>query len=79
MPAEDGTDLEAELIADSKNASGCSVCMWLDSRDDAALWDKAFANPAITKAAITRGMRKRGFTGKASPISSHRDGRHRVG
>ena len=77
--AEDETDLEAELLADSKTSSGCSVCMWLDNRDDAALWDKAFANPQITKAAIERGMVKRGFGGKASPIASHAREKHRVG
>ena len=34
--AED-TDLEAELLADSKTSSGCSVCMWIETRDDAAV------------------------------------------
>jgi hypothetical protein len=76
--AED-TDLEAELLADSKTSSGCSVCMWLDGRDDAALWDKAFSNPQITKAAIQRAMAKRGFMGKASPIAGHAKEKHRVG
>lgn len=76
--AED-TDLEAELLADSKTSSGCSVCMWLDGRDDAALWDKAFSNQQITKAAILRGMAKRGFQGKATPVASHHREKHRVG
>ena len=76
--AED-VDLEAELLADSKPASGCSVCTWLAGREDAARWDKAFMNPQITKAAIMRGMHKRGFRGKASPVSTHRDENHRVG
>ena len=79
MPAEDGTDLEAELLADSKPASGCSVCTWLDSREDAGMWDRAFANPQITKAAIWRGMSKRGFRGKASPVAAHHREKHRVG
>ena len=77
--AEDGTDLEAELLADSKTSSGCSVCMWIESRDDAALWDKAFTNPQITKAALLRGMTKRGFRGKATPVASHHREQHRVG
>ena len=72
-------DLEAELLADSKTSHGCSVCMWLEGRDDAELWDRAFANPQITKAAIERGMAKRGFRGKASPVASHHREKHRVG
>jgi hypothetical protein len=77
--AEDVGNLEAELLADSKTSSGCSVCMWLELRDDADLWDKAFANPQITKAAIQRGMMKRGFTGKATPVASHAKEKHRGG
>jgi hypothetical protein len=75
--AED-TDLEAELLADSKPSSGCSVCMWLDTRSDAELWDAAFANPQITKAAILRGMARRGFRGKATPVATHANEKHRV-
>ena len=75
--AED-VDLEAELLADSKPASGCSVCAWLSGRDDADMWDRAFANPQITKAALQRGMARRGFRGKASPVATHRNENHRV-
>ena len=79
MPAEDGTDLEAELLADSRTSLGCSVCLWLEGRDDAAKWDKAFANPQITKAALERGMARRGFRGKASPVGTHHREKHRAG
>jgi hypothetical protein len=76
--AEDA-DLEAELLADSKPATGCSVCAWISARPDAELWDRAFANPEITKAAILRGMAKRGFRGKATPVGTHDRDNHRVG
>ena len=76
--AED-IDLETELLADSKPSSGCSVCQWIHGRDDAEMWDRAFANPQITKAAIQRGMAKRGYRGKASPIANHAREDHRVG
>lgn len=78
MAAAEDADLEAELLADSKPASGCSVCLWIETRDDAAHWDKAFANPQITKAAILRGMTRRGFRGKATPVATHHNEKHRV-
>lgn len=75
--AEDIGDLEAELLGDSRNSSGCSVCKWLAERDDAEVWDKAFRNPLITKAAIVRGMQRRGATFKATPVAIHEREKHR--
>jgi hypothetical protein len=78
MAAAEDADLEAELLADSKTSSGCSVCVWLEGREDADKWDRAFLNPQITKAAILRGMARRGFRGKATPVATHANEKHRV-
>jgi len=71
-------DLETELLNDSKPSKGCMVCTWLDGRDDAGQWDRAFSNPAITGAALQRGMNSRGFRGKMNPVTTHRREQHRV-
>jgi len=79
MAAEEATDLEAELLADSRITTGCAVCSWIADRDDSMKWDRAFQNPRITKAAILRGMARRGFTAKATSVGNHHREKHRVG
>lgn len=81
MGAEDPTetDLIGELLADSGNrAIGCLACAWLKDRDDKDQWQAAMENPAISTAAIVRGMKARGFP-YSKPPSTHRAEKHRVG
>ena len=81
MPAEEGTDLEAEILAATRFSS-CSVCDWLDGRDDAANWDRFLAGP-VSKyghTAIHAAMRKRDYRAlSCKPIENHRREKHRVG
>jgi hypothetical protein len=81
--AEDIGDFEAEIrAATGVRTSVCSVCEWLESRDDAARWDRIFAGPVkiYGHKAIWKAMRDRGFLPASSkPIESHRQRQHRVG
>ena len=77
---EDVGDLEAALLAASQPPRGrCKVCDWLEGRDDADQWDRAFRNPNIQGAQITRFMRDRGYGYKNDTVLTHRREQHRVG
>ena len=77
--AEDA-GLLAELLADSQIAPNnvCSVCTWLQTQPNAAIWDKAFRDEQIRPAAIFRKMKTLGFTKTKAPVENHRRAGHRA-
>jgi hypothetical protein len=82
--AEDIGDFEAEIRAATaaRVPSYCTVCHWLEAREDAARWDRILAGPVQVYGhkAIWASMKTRGFVSESSkPIESHRQKQHRVG
>ena len=81
--AEDIGDFEAEIMAaTTARSTSCTVCDWIDGRDDADRWDRIMAGPTklYGHKAIWTSMRSRGYTAATSkPIESHRQRQHRVG
>lgn len=81
--AEDIGDFEAEIMAaTSARSTSCTVCDWLEERDDAERWDRILAGPVkrYGHKAIMASMRTRGFRPVTSkPIENHRREKHRVG
>jgi hypothetical protein len=81
--AEDIGDFEAEIrAATAVRSSSCTVCDWLDGREDAERWDRIMAGPknVYGHQAILVSMKARGYTAQsAKPIESHRNRQHRVG
>lgn len=68
-----------ELLADSRPTDrGCKVCAWLEDRHDAAEWDSAFQNDAVTISAIVRKMRSLGYAFQDKTAHIHRTKKHRV-
>lgn len=81
MPTEDGTGaLMAEIRADSQRKGSCSVCEWIEDRDDADEWDAVMALPwqDANSKAIWRAMAKRGYGRGDKPVDEHRRKGHRV-
>ncbi len=78
--AEDTPSLLDEIISDSKRKAACSVCQWLETRDDAGEWDRVMALPwqQANSRAIWRAMTKRGFDAGDKTIEYHRKRTHRV-
>ena len=81
--AEDIGDPEAEIRAATGFRSGtCTVCDWIEEREDSDRWDLFMAGPTkiYGHKAIHAAMRKRGYAAESSkPIESHRQRQHRVG
>ena len=81
--AEDETDFEAEIRAATvARATSCTVCDWLEGRDDAERWDRILAGPTSLygHVAIYTSMKARGYqAGSCKPIEGHRKNLHRVG
>lgn len=81
--AEDIGDFEAEIMAaTTARSTFCTVCDWLEGREDADRWDRIMAGPRklYGHKAIWTSMRARGYTAATSkPIESHRQRQHRVG
>lgn len=81
MAAEDAAALEAEILADTRFSS-CSVCDWIDGREDAEHWDRFMAGPVkrYGHKALLTSMRKREYRAVSSkPIENHRREKHRAG
>jgi hypothetical protein len=79
--AEDETaNLLDEIVSDSKRKGNCSVCHWLEDRDDAAEWDSVMALTwqQANSRAIHRAMVKRGFEAGDKTVEYHRKRSHRV-
>jgi hypothetical protein len=81
--AEDIGDLEAEIVAMTGFRSiSCSVCEWIEEREDAEHWDRILAGPVkrYGHTAIHTAMKKRQYGARsAKPIENHRREKHRVG
>lgn len=81
--AEDIGDFEAEIMAATvARSSSCTVCDWLEERDDAERWDRILAGPVkrYGHQAILAAMRAREYGAVSSkPIENHRREQHRVG
>ena len=82
MAAEDAkpSPLLDEITADSRRKGSCSVCQWLETRDDADEWDAVIALPwqQANNRAVWRAMVKRGFDAGDKTIEYHRKRGHRV-
>lgn len=81
MAAEDAKpSLVDEIVQDSRRKGTCSVCDWLDTRDDSAEWDAVIALPwqQANSKAIYRAMAKRGFQRGEKTVEDHRKKGHRV-
>lgn len=77
----DPANLIAELEADSRRTGYCSVCTWIEGREDADVWDTVCAIPVrrIGHTAIYRRISKLGYESNSTkPVEQHRNGRHRV-
>ena len=84
MVAEETTgDFEAEIrAATSAKATSCTVCDWLEGREDGPRWDAIMAGKVNVYGhmAIWKAMKARGYRSEsAKPIESHRQKQHRVG
>lgn len=81
--AEDIGNLEAEIVAATGfRSSTCSVCEWVEGRDDADEWDRILAGPVSRYGhrAIYAAMRARQYGARSSkPIEQHRREHHRAG
>ena len=66
--------LLAELRAAKPRTTGCSVCLWISSRESAeqAEWLEAMADRTIAHTVIWRAMQKRGFGFTEYPVKKHR-------
>jgi hypothetical protein len=77
--AEDVSLLD-EVREASRRVGTCSVCEWLEGRDDAAEWDQVMALPwqEANSRAIHRAMVRRGFGKGDKTVADHRTKGHRV-
>ena len=81
MEAEDPRSIEDRIRARSaRRSTTCSVCSWLERRDDADFWDRMMALPKAEAqhVAIHEEMSALGFQRGYKTIESHRNQGHRA-
>ena len=78
MAEDTPVTLLAEIAEASKPArQQCTVCMWLEGRDDRDDFAKALAGRGVyTGSAIFKSMAKRGYAGQLGSVERHRRQEH---